>query len=830
MEGTGRRWTCLTAALAAGFGLAAGPAAAAPVARAGASFSASYVFPAPVQARILAARGFALRVRTAGQGTLTASVRLRRLTGTGAGQARLVARGTTRFTASARRTLRIPLSTAGAAAVRGCGGAQIEVAVAVRADGARRDSGTSRRASLLTTNSGACRAAAARGIPEPGAGRCDPLDPSRCLLPWPNDRFTRRDTTAPTGRRLSLAGAATPVNAAGVRVAVDAYNRSDGFSPGQAIITHVPGLDSRAALRRTGAVPVTDIARSFDRSAPVVVLNARTGQRQPIWAEIDSNASTPQETALIIRPAKNFAEFGRYIVVLRRLEDASGRRLAPSRAFRAYRDRLLTSRPDIESRRGHMEAIFATLAKAGIARGDLNLAWDFTVSSRQNLAERMLSLRDRSFAELGDTNLADGKVAGRAPAFTVDAVQNFTAAENPNTARRVAGTVTVPCYLDQPGCPPGSRFVFAPGGRRPLRIAGNTIAASYVCNIPRSAVAPGAAPARAVLYGHGLLGSRAEVTAPAFQALGNSGNLVLCATDWIGMSSGDIGNVASILQDLSGFPSLADRLQQGMLDFLLLGRAMIHPQGFGANPAFQGPDGRSVLGTQLYLNGNSQGGIIGGALTAVAPDFTRALLGVPGMNYSTLLQRSSDFGEFGGILSAAYGSALDRSLLLSIIQILWDRGEADGYAQHLTSAPYANTPRHTVLLLMGFGDHQVANVATQVEARTIGAAVRQPALDPRRSTDRRPFYAIPGITRLPFGGSALVVYDIGPLRRIGGQALGTPPPPTTNTPPTLGEDPHPAAADEAWVRVLGDAFFRPNGTVVNACGPAPCYADGWDGP
>ena len=34
--------------------------------------------------------------------------------------------------------------------------------------------------------------------------------------------------------------------------------------------------------------------------------------------------------------------------------------------------------------------------------------------------------------------------------------------------------------------------------------------------------------------------------------------------------------------------------------------------------------------SHLYYNGNSQGGIMGGALTAVSPDFTRASLGVNG--------------------------------------------------------------------------------------------------------------------------------------------------------------------------------------------------------
>jgi hypothetical protein len=67
-----------------------------------------------------------------------------------------------------------------------------------------------------------------------------------------------------------------------------------------------------------------------------------------------------------------------------------------------------------------------------------------------------------------------------------------------------------------------------------------------------------------------------------------------------------------------------------------------------------------------------------------------------------------------------------------------------------------------VLLHEAFGDHQVANVATEVEARVIGARLRTPALDPGRSRDRRPFYGIPRITRLPFSGNALVLFDIGP--------------------------------------------------------------------
>ena len=169
--------------------------------------------------------------------------------------------------------------------------------------------------------------------------------------------------------------------------------------------------------------------------------------------------------------------------------------------------------------------------------------------------------------------------------------------------------------------------------------------------------------------------------------------MVLCATDWIGMSGGDVPNTITILQDLSGFPELADRLQQGFLNFLFLGRAMIHPNGFASSLAFWDGKGPLIDTRQLYYSGGSQGGIAGGALTAVAPDFTRSVLIVPAMNYSLLLTRSIDFDPFAQVLYPAYPDELIRPLLLSLIQTLWDRGDPDGYAWHMTDDPYPNTPR-----------------------------------------------------------------------------------------------------------------------------------------
>ena len=247
---------------------------------------------------------------------------------------------------------------------------------------------------------------------------------------------------------------------------------------------------------------------------------------------------------------------------------------------------------------------------------------------------------------------------------------------------------------------------------------------------------------------------------------------------------------------------------------MYLGRAMIHPQGFSNHPAFQFTKGSvttrpcSTLG-RLFYDGNSQGGIMGGALTALAPDFNRAVLGVPGMNYSTLLRRSVDFDAYAQFLYANYPNELERPLILSLIQNLWDRGEANGYAHHMTRPPYPNTNPHTVLMHVAFGDHQVAQVTAEVEARTIsGGGVRIPALDPGRHSDVRPFFKLTQFRQLSvLRAPALVYWD-----------SGSPTPPTGNVPPRTGTDPHSHPRNSPAARLQKSEFLKLGGRIVNVCG------------
>ena len=707
------------------------------------------------------------------------------------------------------------------------------------------------------------------GVDLDRADHCDLIAPTgqQCLFPYPNDFYTRSDPSTATGLRLDLKPAAMPQNAGGTPIDPADINQSDGFSPGAAILVRAPGMDTQQAFANTNPPPITNMDASFAADAPIVVIDAASGERQLIWTELDSNATTPEQTVLEIHPGENFSDGHRYIVAMRGIKDASGATLSAPEGFRLLRDGVPTGVDAIESRRAHMDGVFDKLGQAGIKRDDLYLAWDFTVASTANLTGRMLAMRNDAFAQLGDTNLTDDTVQGNSPGFTIDTVTNYpsntVSGRGVEYVRTVEGTVEVPCYMTDPDgggpkqpCDPGSRLNLNANG---VPQQNGTYDARFGCGIPRSAVTETAplsgvydvtTPARPSLYGHGLFGEYDEVFAGSVRRLATENGVFTCAADWIGMADEDVLPVAApALQDLSKFAPIPDRLQQGFLDFLYLGRAMIHPNGFTDDPAFQFNGGASVIDTSdLFYWGNSQGGIAGGALTSVATDFTRSVLYVPGMNYSVLLPRSVDFDDpdpseidYASVLYPSYPVESTRPLALTLVQSLWDRGEPNGYANHMTTDPLPGTPPHKVLIVMAYGDHQVANVQTAVEARTIGAPLRRPAVDafriPSPYVDLFPQSGTLGDLSGPAAdGNGYFVWDIGPKRDDPGPGdfLGTDPPPITNTPPPgdlAGVDPHDTVVNETpQTRAQIAAFIDTNGKIINPCGAAPCYGAGWTGP
>jgi len=690
-------------------------------------------------------------------------------------------------------------------------------------------------------------------IPLKGLGRCDFTDPSVCLQPFPNDYFTVSDISTATDRRVNFNAASMPANKNGQRIDRTDYNRADGFSPGQLIVTKVPGLDTPAALNRTNPVNLTNLAAFSQAGQPIVVIDTVTRQRHPIWVEIDSRPNNASVVNLMIHGTRNFVEGRRYIVAMRNLRRANGRLIRPTRNFRLYRDRLLTGKKPIEKRRKHIEQLFRELRKAGIKRGNLYNAWDFTVASENGIAGRVLAMRDDAFGELGDNNLADGAYQGVPPDHSVLNVEDFLPCTEGNPAecepgehehilRRIDGTIDVPCYLNTNGCPPGSQFAFSsPNAKLPTFNNSFRVDVPFRCIIPHSVDGGGSVdPARTSLAGHGLLGN-AESFVNFTGPLADENNIVTCGVNWAGFSSDDLeAGIFPALNNLSNFPKIGDHVQQGFINFLYLGRLLAHPDGFADDADFQvdaggGPE-PAILSDALHYFGVSHGGIMGGSLTALAPDHTRAVLNVPAMNHSTLLLRSIHWDNYGFIFNNSYTDERTRPLILSMIQMLWDRAENNGYAQHMTTDPLPETPQHQVLMQVAYGDHQVTNYAAEVMARTVGARVLTPALDPGRHWDVSPFFGIPAITAFPFTGSVLSYWDGGPVGFFGTSGQGTGAPPLTSDPPRLadgfGGDPHNYTASDPEGRRQGSDFM--DGSIPSlalACGgdPPPCYSNGFPG-
>src|SRR5436190_5573066 len=191
--------------------------------------------------------------------------------------------------------------------------------------------------------------AASLVLAAPASAKCDNLDSAVCLQPFPNNYFTKADSPTGTGLRVNFKLTDMPRNAAGKPIQPGQWNRNDGFSPGSLITTYVPGLD----LAKTHGVPIDDLARSYDKDAAVVVIDAKSLQRNLIWTEMDSVASSDSVRNLIVRPAKNFQEGHTYIVALRNLKDKNGDTIAAGDAFRGYRDGSTS-----DARSAHMQWIF----------------------------------------------------------------------------------------------------------------------------------------------------------------------------------------------------------------------------------------------------------------------------------------------------------------------------------------------------------------------------------------------------------------------------------------------------------------------------------------
>ena len=186
---------------------------------------------------------------------------------------------------------------------------------------------------------------------------------------------------------------------------------------------------------------------------------------------------------------------------------------------------------------------------------------------------------------------------GRRPALRARRRRRSSRRAAPTAARparatcsraRSPGTMTVPCYLDKKGCPVGSRFRYEKLKKTanfqanrfvyvPERIKNNTMQVPFTLHRParraQQALAPRALRARAVRR-PGRRAAPRRAGSSRRRATSRSAPRARPAT-----RARTRRLLHAAFADASRFAQVADRLQQGAVNSLMLGRLMIHPKG-----------------------------------------------------------------------------------------------------------------------------------------------------------------------------------------------------------------------------------------------------------
>ncbi|MSP92266.1 MAG: hypothetical protein EXR79_10765, partial [Myxococcales bacterium] len=575
------------------------------------------------------------------------------------------------------------------------------------------------------------------------AAAADPCNPIArewdCMLPFPSDWFRPRlGNAGPWQMRLPTV--ALPARAEGGEpIDMPADVSADGFSVGSQIAVRVPGSVGPAGLlapyRADKTLKDKELGASIAKENATLILDADAGTFVPHISEVDGRADLLDDRVLLLRPLVPLAFAHRHVVVLRKgLQHADGRAIERPAGMQALID---AKAPAAEPLRAlhtwYDQRIWPPLAKVGIARADVLLAWDFTTASQASVQADLLGIR----ALMAKALAAEPVVA------TVTSVET---APEPHVARRIHGELSVPAFVTD--CKPGARL---------FRDSAGLVARNGSCPVPFVAIVPPSvatgtakAPVRVLQYGHGFFGDRSEAQGAYGAELADKLGAVVVAVDWWGMSKPDLGKV---VDDLLNRPWHAlrfiERVHQAMANQLALTAAA--KTTLAALPDLRSGGKPLFDPSHVYFVGHSQGHILGGVYVAIALDIDRAVLGVGGAGFGHMMARARPFADFRGMIDIMTQSHGATSKVQLLMVSAFDRIDPLAWSGGLR-ADAAGKVARPILLHTGLADAQVPNLCSHLHARALGAVHLQPA--------PRPVFGL-ATTPGPSLGHTLVEFDFG---------------------------------------------------------------------
>jgi hypothetical protein len=593
----------------------------------------------------------------------------------------------------------------------------------------------------------------------------NPLVPEVAAYPFPSDFYLKEDTTSLTGRRVSIPAEALPK-----LLTPKIFSEMDGFSFTPPILVYLPGGVDPESLP-------PDVGETVKGSSPVMLVKEKTWDRVPVLAENDLTAADDKQRSLIIRPLVALEPSTGYVVILRDLlKNLAGETHRANPAFVALRDGIETAVPEIEKQREDFKLVNAAIAGLELDPEEVVLAWSFHTRSEEQVTSTLLKMHEIvDKAPLGDFTIVSDKIE-----------QGGT-----KKNRQIEATLKVPNFIgnngrisrDKQGNPVQS-------GEREVELA---ITIPSTVDEPRPVI----------LYGHGFFGHWEQGTRSSFNDLCTQYRFS-AVSSFIGFSE-EIQSVIVVAfgSGLSEFDRIVAENLQTFVNYTALARLVKEKLATELTTDWGNGPVKTFDPPRVQYLGISNGGTFGYVVAATSPQLTRATLVVGGGGLVHFLQRAVQWKEYGALMRVLYPHALDRQLVLSMMQMVLDPIDSMSYARRMVHDRYPGREPLKAAVHMAVHDSQVRNLVTEWVVRT----AKIPLITP----SAKEIYGLQTITAPPPGGApagtmgALFVYD-----------EKVTPAPEGNIPPAEDNDTHGTVRDLQVYQKHVSAFIE-DGTLVQVC-------------
>tara|TARA_B100000945_G_scaffold176195_2_gene141374 strand:+ start:5006 stop:7042 length:2037 start_codon:yes stop_codon:yes gene_type:complete len=561
-----------------------------------------------------------------------------------------------------------------------------------------------------------------------GTSFCDNTNPDHCLLPFPSSAFLDSDSGTTTGYRLDIDGQAIPDSASAPSEDFHMLDYKDGHSPSTQIFTTFSSLPDISELASQDSIPLSSLPEHNS-----VLLNMDNGQMEEHWVEISSRTQEDETPLVHVRSLRGLDHNTQYAVAFRDLTDENGLSIEPFPGFKALRDGKATDNQQIESLRSSYEIMFTSLSGLGYERHNLTTAWWFHTASSQSITGDIISMRNDATQRLGENGIGCN---------VTSVTENY--AEDNTTLRRISGTITTPHYLESTF--PPTPMTRSEDGTPKFNFLTEVV---FTVTIPKSA-AESSQPAPLVVLGHGFLGN-GEGMVSGFRGWANDSGVATIGTDFKGWSSdGDFDAVTFGLMNVNYLQHQSERLQQSVINHL----AMITTiKGVCSDlPEFYHNGVNLVDTTDVDYMGVSLGGIRGPSMLSLIPELDRGVLWVAGSSFGFIAERSTQYTQFEQLFSSplAYESTMDRSILIALMQSMWDTTEPETYLPFIDGGLDGELHPYEVLYVVSINDAQVTTLSADRASRTSGIPVLANSTYYPHGLE---------IADAPTSGSAIVYFD-----------------------------------------------------------------------